>query len=204
MHCGAACPPAKLACLVELLRPEGGLIVTPVEPSDLRVLVKAPDGSVRQRIISQVRYSTLEARLSCFYLIPAAPERRCLFWNPLISCLSAGDLRDVQEHICSEEKAAGIAHNFSQSTSVLRQIFLIVEAAVQVPSDAEMLLSRIKMERRSQLAIPPLPSTFAADVAAITGAAPNVSTMSKKCFCHCLSKLLSSHTNAVVLACWSG
>ena len=64
MHCGAACPPAKLAFLLELLRPEGGLIVTPVEPSDLRLLVKSPDGSVRQRIISQVRYSTLEARLS--------------------------------------------------------------------------------------------------------------------------------------------
>ncbi|EIE27207.1 PCMT-domain-containing protein [Coccomyxa subellipsoidea C-169] len=91
VHCGAACPPSKLVFLLELLRPEGGLIVTPVEPSDLRVLVKAPDGSVRQRIISQV------------------------------------------------------------------------------PSDAEMLLSTIKMERRAQLAIPPLPSTFAADVAAITG-----------------------------------
>ena len=37
VHCGAACPPAKLACLLELLRPEGGLIVTPVEPSDLQV-----------------------------------------------------------------------------------------------------------------------------------------------------------------------
>ncbi|CAL8462859.1 g2393 [Coccomyxa elongata] len=98
VHCGAACPPSKLVFLLELLRPEGGLIVTPVEPSDLRVLTKAPDGSVRQRIISQVRYSTLE-----------------------------------------------------------------------VPSDAEMLLSTIKMERKAQLAIPPLPSTFAADVAAITG-----------------------------------
>lgn len=62
IHCGAACPPAKLAALVELLRPEGGLIVTPVEPSDLRVIVKCPDGAMRQRTISQVRYSTLEAR----------------------------------------------------------------------------------------------------------------------------------------------
>ena len=107
-------------------------------------------------------------------------------------------------------KADGIAHNyrnignFSQSTSVLRQMFLTVEAAVQVPSDAEMLLSRIKMERRSQLAIPPLPSTFAADVAAITGAAPNVSIISQKYLCHCLLELLSPHTNAVVLVCWSG
>jgi protein-L-isoaspartate O-methyltransferase len=62
VHCGAACPPHKLAALVDLLRPEGGLVVTPVEPSDLRVIVKAADGSVRQRIVSQVRYSTLEVR----------------------------------------------------------------------------------------------------------------------------------------------
>lgn len=62
MHCGAACPAGKLGPLLELLRPEGGLIVTPVEPSDLRVILKKPDGSVTSRIISQVRYSMLEAR----------------------------------------------------------------------------------------------------------------------------------------------
>ena len=63
VHCGAACPASKLGPLLELLRPEGGLIVTPVEPSDLRVIVKRPDGGVASRIISQVRYSTLEVRL---------------------------------------------------------------------------------------------------------------------------------------------
>ena len=62
MHCGAACPTGKLGPLLDLLRPEGGLIVTPVEPSDLRVILKKPDGSVTSRIISQVRYSTLEVR----------------------------------------------------------------------------------------------------------------------------------------------
>ena len=45
-------------------------------------------------------------------------------------------------------------------------------APAQVPSDSEMLLAQIKMERRAALALPPLPSTFAADVAAITGAIP--------------------------------
>ena len=63
VHCGAACPASKLGPLLELLRPEGGLIVTPVEPSDLRVIVKRPDGGVASRIISQVRYSTLEVCL---------------------------------------------------------------------------------------------------------------------------------------------
>ena len=62
MHCGAACPAGKLGPLLDLLRPEGGLLVTPVEPSDLRVILKKPDGSVTSSIISQVRYSTLEVR----------------------------------------------------------------------------------------------------------------------------------------------
>ena len=41
---------------------------------------------------------------------------------------------------------------------------------MQVPTDSEMLLATLKMERRAMLAIPQLPSTFSADVAAITGA----------------------------------
>ena len=60
MHCGAACPQSKLGPLLDLLRPEGGLIVTPVEPSDLRAIIKKADGTLTSRIISQVRYSTLE------------------------------------------------------------------------------------------------------------------------------------------------
>ncbi len=80
VHCGAACPPAKLGCLLELLRPEGGLIVTPVEPSDLRVITKGPDGAVRQRVISQVRYSTLEVRVleDLGFRVSEPP---CLFWQ---------------------------------------------------------------------------------------------------------------------------
>ena len=80
VHCGAACPPAKLGCLLELLRPEGGLIVTPVEPSDLRVITKGPDGAVRQKVISQVRYSTLEVRA----VLPCL-----LFWRSPLPCASA-------------------------------------------------------------------------------------------------------------------
>lgn len=38
-----------------------------------------------------------------------------------------------------------------------------------MPTDSELLLAALKMERRAKLAIPQLPSTFSADVAAITG-----------------------------------
>lgn len=60
VHVGAACPPEKLGALLSLLSPEGGRMVVPVVPSDLRVITKAPDGRVTQRVISQVRFSELE------------------------------------------------------------------------------------------------------------------------------------------------
>lgn len=60
VHVGASCPPDRLAPLLSLLRPEGGLIVVPVAPNDLRVITKKPNGSVTQKVISQVRFSDLE------------------------------------------------------------------------------------------------------------------------------------------------
>lgn len=100
VHVGASCPPDRLAPLLALLRPEGGLVVVPVAPSDLRVISRGPGGAVSQRVLSQVRFSELE-----------------------------------------------------------------------VPSDAEVLLATVRGERRARTAPAHHPSTFAADVAAITAAA---------------------------------
>ena len=50
VHVGASCPPDRLAPLLGVLRPEGGLIVVPVSPNDLRVITKKPDGSVTQKV----------------------------------------------------------------------------------------------------------------------------------------------------------
>lgn len=41
-------------------------------------------------------------------------------------------------------------------------------AAVQVPSDAEIIMATLKMRRREQTAVPSPPSTYAQDVASIT------------------------------------
>ena len=60
VHVGAACPPDRLSSLLPLLRPTGGSIVTPVSPSDLRLITKDAQGSVTQQVLSQVRYSDLE------------------------------------------------------------------------------------------------------------------------------------------------
>lgn len=63
IHVGASCPPELLGRLLGLLRPEGGALVAPVAPSDLRLVSVDADGTVTQRILSQVRYGELEARL---------------------------------------------------------------------------------------------------------------------------------------------
>ena len=45
---------------------------------------------------------------------------------------------------------------------------------LQVPTDSELLLATLKMERCAKLAIPRLPSTFPADIATIIGALSHV------------------------------
>lgn len=60
---GASCPPDRVSSLLTLLRPEGGKIVTPVSPNDLRLISVDADGVVEQKIISQVRYGELEVSL---------------------------------------------------------------------------------------------------------------------------------------------
>lgn len=50
VHVGASCPPDRLQPLVQLLRPEGGMIVVPVSPNDLRVITKKPNGAVTQKV----------------------------------------------------------------------------------------------------------------------------------------------------------
>ncbi len=68
VHVGASCRPDRLPALLELLRPEGGLLVTPVSPADLRVFTKTADG-ITSKLLSQVRYGDLEVRIpaTCSY-----------------------------------------------------------------------------------------------------------------------------------------
>ena len=42
--------------------------------------------------------------------------------------------------------------------------------AAQLPGDAEVVRAHLRIERKARLAAPALPSSFAADVAEITGA----------------------------------
>ena len=64
VHVGAACPPNKVVVLRKLLKPSGGIIVTPVAPSDLQRITVNAEGHVRIETLSQVRYSNLEVSCS--------------------------------------------------------------------------------------------------------------------------------------------
>lgn len=60
IHVGGAVPADKLVPIIQLLKDTGGLIVVPVAPSDLRVIITKPDGSIVSKVISQVRFTDLE------------------------------------------------------------------------------------------------------------------------------------------------
>lgn len=58
---GATCPEERLHLLLPLLEPSGGKLLAPVD-NDLRVYTRTPDGKLRQRVVSSVRFSDLEVR----------------------------------------------------------------------------------------------------------------------------------------------
>lgn len=60
VHVGASCPPEHLRPIVHLLKPQGGSIVVPVNPSDLRLLTVHANGRKSEKVLSQVRFSELE------------------------------------------------------------------------------------------------------------------------------------------------
>ncbi len=96
IHVGASCPLEHLGRLTALLGPEGGCIVTPVAPSDLRLISVSPDGVTTQRVLSQVRYGELEVRrglhaLQCLLELPT--ER---LWSLRILLGNMGSLASDQ------------------------------------------------------------------------------------------------------------
>jgi hypothetical protein len=56
---GATCPENRLHLLLPLLEPGGGRLLAPVD-NDLRLYTRGADGSIRQRVVSSVRFSDLE------------------------------------------------------------------------------------------------------------------------------------------------
>lgn len=101
VHSGASCHPDRLPVLLDLLKPEGGILVTPVSPADMRVFTKTPEG-ISTKLLSQVRYSDLE-----------------------------------------------------------------------VPSDAEIMVAQLHLERKQRIHVPAPCSTFADDIQAIHGEGPS-------------------------------
>lgn len=76
VHVGASCPRDKLNALVALLKPTGGILVSPVAPSDLQAITKGPHGEVSMRTLSQVRYSDLEVPTDVAVVMAVLQEDR--------------------------------------------------------------------------------------------------------------------------------
>lgn len=70
---GATVPEDRLHLLLPLLEPSGGKLLAPVD-NDLRLYTCGPDGKLRQRVVSSVRFSDLEVR--------AGIGRTALFFAP--------------------------------------------------------------------------------------------------------------------------
>ena len=61
---------------------------------------------------------------------------------------------------------------FHVKTHKLRPVQKGPLAYLQVPSDVDVLLATLRLERRARMVPPRPPSTFEADISAITGVAP--------------------------------
>ena len=80
MHVGAACPPQRMSALKKLLKPSGGIIVTPVTTCDLQ-RISIASGCVRVETLTRVRYSNLE--VSCCLLLAGRPSLHDIAHAPL-------------------------------------------------------------------------------------------------------------------------
>jgi protein-L-isoaspartate O-methyltransferase len=76
VHVGGCVPASRLPALLALLKPEGGAIVVPVAPSDLRLVRRDAEGTVTQRVLSQVRFSELEVPGDADVVLAALKEAR--------------------------------------------------------------------------------------------------------------------------------
>lgn len=72
---GATCPEERLHLLLHLLEPAGGKLLAPVD-SDLRLYTRGADGSIRQRMVSSVRFSDLEVPSDASIVLSVMQQER--------------------------------------------------------------------------------------------------------------------------------
>lgn len=143
VHVGASCPPDRLAPLLALLRPEGGLVVVPVAPNDLRVITKKASGAITQKVVA----------------------RACLRCQGQAACPTpvTPSTTHAQTHTHT--------HSDTSACACVQVISQVRFSELEVPTDAEVLLATLRGERRQRTAPSHHPSTYAEDVAAIVGGA---------------------------------
>ena len=60
VHVGGSCPRSRAYSLLKFLKPEGGKIIIPIDPSDLTVISKDVDGNISEEVVTQVRFTSLD------------------------------------------------------------------------------------------------------------------------------------------------
>lgn len=86
----------------------------------------------------------------------------------LVSTLAASTIISMALQVPRDTESVLAQHTCCTCTS-LQEVILSVPAALQVPSDTDIVLAQLRMERRARTSVPVPPSTFAEDVAGITG-----------------------------------
>ncbi|KAK9817485.1 hypothetical protein WJX74_003052 [Apatococcus lobatus] len=113
VHAGASCHPDRLQVLLDLLKPEGGILVTPVTPADMRVFTKTPEG-VSSKLLSQVRYSDLEVPSDAEIMVAQLHlERKQRIHVPAPSSSFADDIQTIHG-----EGASSADSNASSSSAI--------------------------------------------------------------------------------------
>lgn len=127
VHVGASCPPSALQPLLQLLKPQGGTMVVPVAPSDLRVIVKKPNGAISQRIISQVRFSELEVPGDGEVVLASLrQERKARTAPPLVASSFEGDARAILEKARWKGKGAKCELSSSPTDGAMSWVGVVV------------------------------------------------------------------------------
>lgn len=98
---GATCPEDRLHLLLPLLEPTGGKLLAPVD-NDLRLYSRGPDGKLRQRVVSSVRFSDLEVPSDAMIIQSVLAEERAASMEVVVSPPSLADDLAAPHKGCSD------------------------------------------------------------------------------------------------------
>ena len=152
IHVGASCPPDHLLPFVRLLKKDvGGMIVVPVAPSDLKLIVKRPDGRIIQKVMSQVRFSELEVPGDAEVVLAAMrAERRSRISDSVALSTFDEDMAGARMSVSDDWKKDGGLELSSSPAGVVDAFPPSPVAASPSSSSSSFLLMQQQQQRQQQ------------------------------------------------------